>query len=143
MDRVPEENRRRYELLFPSGLDGPAFLSFGRGGQVLVVALKQRHARLLMTLKRVRKFDSPTRHRDARGWRTRRVLAELLGETGYHVEPETISAYCSQIMRRLRDATPAGWGETPPLIERQRGLGVRLADVDLEIVVGPESTVKS
>lgn len=132
---------QRYELLFPAGLNAPAYLSTEvDDSRQIVVATDARFARLLVVLKLFRDVDTGTRSGPAQGWRPRPVIAAYLARmTDWSIDEQTVSAYASQLMRKLERAVAAVDKDVRlPLIERRRGLGMRLAD-GVEIDVRDES----
>jgi hypothetical protein len=116
------------ELHFPTGLGGNAIVSLSNllGDKVKRSAkLSGRLGRLLFTLGEIRRSDAELCGGE-RGWRSRaRVSAQNAEITGWDLEVTSVSAYAYQLQLRLEELLA---GEPKAIIERQRGLGMRIAN---------------
>jgi hypothetical protein len=117
-----------------------AFLSIWlANGKHVALELKPHEAKVILVLRHAHLKDVGAWEADARGWRSRKEIAQGIAErTGYVVGEDAISAYTVKLLRKLSIAINAvSFGEEVPLIERRRKLGFRLTpDVEIDVIDG-------
>lgn len=132
----------RIELYCPNGLEGRGFLTIWlTTGNKFTVELDPRYSRVVAILENARVSELGLNATGAGGWRSKSKLADAINAmNGYRVNESTVTAYVSQIdklvKQRLRESVDSLIRtDTFRLLERRRGLGVRLAEgVTVEIL---------
>lgn len=125
-------------------IQGTGFLQFvdENGEPVFDAAVFNRYARYLKVLKEAELADELSRAPTA-GWRTRAQIGDAMGrDHGWPLPAESISNYAAKLQSDLRKLWAQKYPDLklPPLIERSRGRGMRLAPAgDLEIVYVDDS----
>lgn len=139
-DSNGDRKKYHYRLNCPSGENGVAFLSLWLpNGKHVALELKPHEAKIILVLRHAYLKDAGVWEAGARGWRSRKEIAQDIAErTGYVVGEAAISAYAVKLLRKLSNAIESvSSGERVPLVERRRKLGFRLAEnVEIEIIDG-------
>jgi hypothetical protein len=129
--------KQRFKLYCPAGLRAPTYLSKSLdNGREPGLGVDARYARLLIVLAVLRQLDAGKKPAPVEGWRPRTAIAEYLSWiSGYVVDATSISAYAVRLTKKLQMAVDNGSSEPLPIIERRKGLGMRLAGgVEIEII---------
>jgi hypothetical protein len=125
-------------LYLPGGLQAPGFLIFScmPGGRKVTVGLSAALVRPIAALHAAMRQDADV-VAPARGWRRPAVLAEAIAEMDpllLATTAQTVRAYICRIKGLIRQAmAEQGAAGELALFEQRRGLGVRLAAVNLVI----------
>lgn len=132
------------ELYLPGGLDAAGFLCLWLTGQKIEIELPPRLSRILVLLAEARLADADV-PAAARGWRTRPWLVEEIEHlTGYAPDPKSVSAYATKLLQIVGSAFAKVAHSNIAVLERQRGLGMRLApEIKLDVVDRQASRAQS
>jgi hypothetical protein len=129
-----DDPHSEWELFLPGkSNEAPGFLTLvERGVRIGPVELPSRVNRIVLAAYFARQSDDALGLRgSSRGWRTAIQLNDILNrELGhyYRLEPATVSKYVAMLIKLLSNFRTAIGGCAPPLLQRRRYLGYRLAE---------------
>lgn len=133
-----QEQLPSFTLYLPAGPLSPGFLIVtDEADGKIVVSLSGALVGPILALFQARKDDAHLVP-PAQGWRLPQMIADAISRRSpclIPVEPQTIRRYVSLARRKIAAAArAAGRTEVPELFEHGRGLGIRLATDQLEVI---------